>query len=69
MNLTEFIVYWVEHANDPTATERASAQPHFLRLCDALGLEAPHGRDYTFEKHVRKLGGDKKGFADVWKFL
>lgn len=66
MTLEEFIAYWSAHAHDESATERASAQSHFIGLCQALGLEPPRGPDYTFEKAVRKVGGGQ-GFADVWK--
>ncbi|RIH90650.1 hypothetical protein Mterra_00252 [Calidithermus terrae] len=66
MTLEEFIAYWSAHAHDESATERASAQSHFIGLCRALGLEEPRGPDYTFEKAVRKVGGGQ-GFADVWK--
>ncbi len=67
MTIPEFIAYWSTHANDPTATERASAQSHFRDLCDALSVDPPRGAHYTFEKAVKKLASDKKGFADVWK--
>jgi type II restriction/modification system DNA methylase subunit YeeA len=67
MNIQEFIAYWTHHASDPTATERASAQSHFRDLCDALSVDPPRGAYYTFEKAVKKLASDRKGFADVWK--
>jgi hypothetical protein len=53
------------------ATEKASAQEHFIDLCRMLGEPTPHeadpiGAQYAFEKRVSKAaGGD--GFADVWK--
>ncbi|MEZ4632953.1 MAG: type IIL restriction-modification enzyme MmeI [Deinococcales bacterium] len=51
--------------------EEAAAQPHFLDLCRLLGVDDPissdpTGKSYTFEKHVKKVMGNK-GFADVWK--
>lgn len=51
--------------------ESAAAQSHFIDLCDMLGKPHPAAVDqvgdrYTFEKHVNKLRGGDKGFADVW---
>ncbi len=63
-------------------SERSAAQSHFHSLCDLLGHGKPHKLDpkgewFTFEKGVRKHGGDKgerskdknegRGWADVWK--
>jgi type II restriction/modification system DNA methylase subunit YeeA len=52
-------------------SERASAQSHFIALCEVLGQPHPTeidptGDTFTFEKHVSKLRGGK-GYADVWK--
>ncbi len=65
--LPEFIRCW----KDSELTERAGAQSHFNDLCDILNEPHPahadpKGAEYTFEKHVNKIGEDK-GFADVWK--
>lgn len=54
-----------------TTTERASAQSHFLDLCELLEVPKPldvdpDGTFYTFERAVTKAVGGK-GFADVWK--
>ena len=64
--LAEFVDYWKVAA----LTERQGAQPHFIELCDILGVPRPTDHDsdgerYTFEKHVNKTDGGK-GFADVW---
>ncbi len=66
-SLPEFIRCW----KDSELTERAGSQSRFNDLCDIL--DEPHpahadpkGAEYTFEKHVNKIGDDK-GFADVWK--
>ncbi len=67
MSLPEFIRRWKESE----LTERAGSQLHFVDLCQILNephpaAADPKGVDYTFEKHVNKIGEDK-GFADVWK--
>ncbi len=66
-SLPEFIRCW----KDSELNERQGAQSHFNDLCDILGEPHPahadpKGVEYTFEKHVKKIG-DEKGFADVWK--
>lgn len=66
-SLPEFIRCW----RDSELSERAGAQSHFNDLCDILNEPHPahadpKGAEYTFEKHVNKMGEDK-GFADVWK--
>lgn len=53
-----------------TVNERAGAQSHFNDLTELLGVGSPlevdpEGRDYAFERHVRKAARGK-GFADVW---
>ncbi|HEY1805422.1 MAG TPA: DNA methyltransferase [Terracidiphilus sp.] len=65
--MPEFIRCW----KDSELTERAGSQSHFNDLCDILNEPHPahadpKGVEYTFDKHVNKLGEDK-GFADVWK--
>lgn len=54
-----------------TTSERASAQSHFLDLCELLEVDKPldvdpTGTAYAFERAVTKTTGGK-GFADVWK--
>ena len=68
MNLAEFAAKW----QAVTVSERAAAQEHFLDLCALLNQQTPAQADptgtrYTFEKGVTKVGGDAKGYADVWK--
>ncbi len=65
--LPEFIERW----KASKLSERASAQSHFIDLCEVLGQPHPAAADqsgdtFTFEKHVSKLKGGK-GYADVWK--
>jgi len=67
LSLPEFIRRW----KDSELTERAGSQSHFIDLCQILNephpaAADPKGDDYTFEKHVNKIGDDK-GFADVWR--
>lgn len=67
MTPSEFAAKWAR----VSTTERASAQSHFLDLCDVLGVEKPTDADpdgtfYTFERAVTKAVGGK-GFADVWR--
>lgn len=59
-----------------TLSERSGSQQHFIDLCRMLGVPTPAEADpdgsfYTFEKGVKKSGGEakegsSKGFADVW---
>ncbi len=54
-----------------TASERAVAQSHFNDLTALLEVASPievdpEGKEYAFERHVRKAARGK-GFADVWK--
>ena len=63
----EFIAKWKNHA----LTERASAQEHFLDICELVGhpkpaQDDPTGERFAFEKGASKTGGGD-GFADVWK--
>ena len=63
----EFISHWSPGGGGYGMSERAGAQPHFIGLCELLGLDAPNDSDnYTFEKGTLKLG-QKRGFADVFK--
>jgi type II restriction/modification system DNA methylase subunit YeeA len=52
--------------------ERQASQEHFLDLCHLLGEPTPaeidiEGNSYCFDYGASKTGGDKEGFADVWK--
>src|SRR5579863_2859652 len=63
----DFIDKWKKVA----LSERATAQEHFLDLCELVGHpkpaeDDPSGERFTFEKGVPKTGGGD-GFADVWK--
>ncbi len=67
LDLPTFITKWQRS----TLTERSAAQQHFLDLCAVLSEPTPAAADpdgsfYTFERGVRKTGGDG-GWADVWK--
>jgi type II restriction/modification system DNA methylase subunit YeeA len=64
--IAEFVHRWKINSQ----SERASAQSHFIDLCEVLGEKPPaagdsSGERYAFEKHVGKTHGGK-GFADVW---
>lgn len=65
----EFAQRWRERV--PTVSERAGYQDHWRDLCQLLTLptsrEAGLGQDYTFERHVKKVGTNDTGFADVFK--
>jgi hypothetical protein len=65
MNVNDFVRKW-EAAK---GGERASAQSHFIDLCQLLGEPTPTEGDpsgdfYAFEKGARTPDGN--GFADVW---
>lgn len=67
LDLTSFAVKWQQ----TQLTEKSAYQQHFRDLCEALGVPHPTeedivGTNYTFEKHVTKVGGGS-GFADVWR--
>lgn len=58
---------FIERWRSAEGTERALSQTHFLELCDLLDVpKPPQGRDYAFEKAVKKPDGSQ-GYADVWK--
>ncbi len=66
MTPQEFIARW----RRVTLSERSACQQHFLDLCEVLGQEKPAAADpdgahFTFERGVRKIGGEQ-GWADVW---
>jgi len=67
VNPSEFATKW----RGVTTGDRASAQSHFVDLCQILGEPTPTDLDptgawYTFEKGTEKFEGGG-GFADVWK--
>lgn len=64
----QFIAKW----QASRLTERAGSQSHFNDLCRLLDEPTPTDADpsgtwYAFEKGAKKTGGDRKGWADVWK--
>lgn len=66
MTPAAFIAKWQR----ASLSERSAAHSHFIELCEVLGqptptAEDPDGSFYTFEKGVKKTGGES-GFADVW---
>lgn len=69
MNVSDFIRKW----RQSTLSERASAQSHFLDLCELLEHPKPAevdptGEWFAFEKGVEKRGKTTgQGWADVWK--
>lgn len=67
MTPQEFIDKW----EAVELSERASAQSHFIDLCELLDEPAPTDADpkgewFTFEKGTRK-GAAGTGWADVWR--
>lgn len=67
MTPEDFIARW----KSSTRTEKSASQEHFLDLCELLDVPKPaavdpHGNEYTFEKLVKRAGGEN-GYADVWK--
>ena len=67
MTPEEFIAHW----RNSTRTEKSALQEHFLELCELLDVPKPaavdpHGTEYTFEKIVKRTGGET-GYADAWK--
>lgn len=63
----DFIRKWGPGSKADALNERAGAQPHFIDLCQFLGVDAPDDpENYCFE---RGLWGIDQGmrFADVWK--
>ncbi len=66
LSIPDFVNRW----KIKSQSERASAQSHFIDLCDMLGEPRPAegdsaGERYAFEKPVSKTRGGR-GFADVW---
>lgn len=69
MQPSEFAQRWRQRAS--TVSERAGYQDHWRDLCQLTGMTTPSeaglGLDYTFERHVKKVGTKDSGFADVFK--
>lgn len=62
MTPADFIAKW----RDNKLSERAGAQPHFIDLCNMLGVETPSDPDnYCFERGAKRTGAGR-GWADVW---
>ena len=70
MTAREFIAKWGPGGPAYPLNERAGAQPHFMDLCQVLGVPTPgDSENYQFERGLAKTGGTGRGtdgFADVW---
>ena len=65
MRAEEFITKW----KNSDLNEDEGAKPHFIGLCQVLGVPEPsttRADGYSFERHVKKTSG-QRGYADVWK--
>lgn len=69
MQPQEFADRWRQAG--PQLSERAAYQEHWRDLCALIGEPTPSsdptGKDYAFEKHVKKAGTGQTGYADVFK--
>lgn len=66
----EFITKWGLGGPAFDLNERQGAQPHFIDLCQLLGVPLPgsltgEGSDYIFEQDTLVLG-EARGYADVF---
>ena len=67
MTPQDFIHQWSPGGGGYSMSERAGAQPHFIELCNVLGVQSPNdAENYSFEYGATLLDG-KRGFADVFK--
>ena len=67
MSPQEFISKWGPGGPAFHLNERQGAQPHFIDLCQLLGVPEPGTEgDYLFEQGTLVLG-ESRGFADVFK--
>jgi type II restriction/modification system DNA methylase subunit YeeA len=70
LSAREFVEKWGPGGPAYGLTERAGAQPHFIDLCQLLGVPLPADSErYCFERGVTRTGtgsGRTDGFADVW---
>jgi hypothetical protein len=69
MNAQEFMAKWGPGGPAFELNERQGAQPHFIDLCQLLGVALPgslhDGSDYIFEQDTLVLG-EARGYADVF---
>ena len=70
MTPQEFITKWGPGGPAHALNERQGAQPHFIDLCQMLGVPLPgsltgEGSDYIFEQDTLVLG-EARGYADVF---
>lgn len=54
--ISRFVTKWGPGGEAHALNERQGAQQHFIELCAVLGVPAPTGGDYVFEKGTRRLG-------------
>ena len=67
MTPQEFISKWGPGGPAFDLNERQGAQPHFIDLCQLLGVPLPGSEgDYIFEQNTLVLG-EARGYADVFK--
>jgi hypothetical protein len=67
MTPQEFITKWGPGGPAHALNERQGAQPHFIDLCQLLGVPTPGSTgDYIFEQDTLVLG-EARGYADVFK--
>jgi len=67
MTPQQFIAKWGPGGPAYDLNERQGAQPHFMDLCQLLGVPTPGSDgDYIFEQDTLVLG-EARGYADVFK--
>ncbi|MFM2275357.1 MAG: hypothetical protein RL211_1229 [Pseudomonadota bacterium] len=67
MTPQQFIAKWGPGGPAFDLNERQGAQPHFIDLCQLLGVPTPGSAgDYIFEQDTLVLG-EARGYADVFK--
>ncbi|MDT7521368.1 hypothetical protein RAE21_02940 [Rhodoferax sp. TBRC 17198] len=67
MTPQQFIAKWGPGGPSYELNERQGAQPHFMDLCQLLGVPTPGtDGDYLFEQDTLILG-EARGYADVFK--
>ena len=66
MTPQQFIAKWGPGGPSYDLNERQGAQPHFVELCQMLGVPTPGSQgDYIFEQDTLVLG-EARGYADVF---
>ncbi len=66
MTPQQFIAKWGPGGPAFELNERQGAQPHFIDLCQLLGVPTPGSAgDYIFEQDTLVLG-EARGYADVF---